>query len=629
MTSFKRKLYIKNYNFMRNTFSALYRFHDFIVFVINCLLIIFSLLIASWIRFEFNLPYNHLIAVLYFIPIAIIVKFFFFYLFKIFHGLWRYVSLNDIVRIFFANLLASLVLFLIVEIGQRKFAVGVSRNVIIIDFMLCFFMKSGSRVFVRLLREKKSIRKHSDIITKTLLVGSAYSSNQLLQAFNESSKQRHFVGIICDELTKGKRLRNVTVLGSKKNISELCQKTHADEILLLPPCSNHNELNEIVNILDKENIQCSLRMVPAYADIADGEFNISMIKDVEIEDLLGRLPIDFNNEKVKKYISGKNILITGAGGSIGSELTRQLAEYNPNRLVLFELSEFNLYQISMEMDSKFPLFEKKYIVGDIRNRENVINALKNNKIDVVFHAAAYKHVPLMEMNVPMAFHTNVIGSNILASACEDACVEKFVLISTDKAVNPTSVMGSTKRLAERTILEKKSYKTTFCAVRFGNVLGSSGSVIPLFKKQIKEGGPLTVTSKNMTRYFMSIPEAVNLVLQAGSIGDNGDIMVLEMGQPMRIYDMARKLIELSGFRPEIDIKIKVTGLRPGEKEYEELLTDTEKVNHTCLNKIFTVKMQPVDRLPQVDVELIKKLIDESNSKKLMKLIKNYIPEFIG
>jgi FlaA1/EpsC-like NDP-sugar epimerase len=352
---------------------------------------------------------------------------------------------------------------------------------------------------------------------------------------------------------------------------------------------------------------------------------VSHIKEVEIEDLLGRKPVKLDRTEVAQFVKGKNIMVTGAGGSIGSELCHQIVSYGPEKLVLFELSEYNLYEINRKLRSLYPDAKLINFIGDVRSEEDVAKALGENNIDVVYHAAAYKHVPLMEENPSMAFKTNVLGTACLAENCEKYKVKRIVMISSDKAVRPTSVMGASKRLAERVILERTSHSTEFVVVRFGNVLDSSGSVIPLFKQQIKDGGPVTVTSENMIRYFMSIPEAVDLVLQAGTIGNDRDIMVLEMGEQVRIYDMAKKLIELSGFIPGKDIEIKIIGMRPGEKEYEELLTDEEKVDRTPFDRIFVLRKDETS-VPPVDITRIKELLKSNDAEKLKALFLEWIPE---
>jgi FlaA1/EpsC-like NDP-sugar epimerase len=332
-----------------------------------------------------------------------------------------------------------------------------------------------------------------------------------------------------------------------------------------------------------------------------------------------------DRDDVADFVKNKVIMITGAGGSIGSELCLQLAAYKPAKIVLFELSEYNLYEISNKFLDLYGNLDCVSVIGDVRIKGDLRSAIADNKVQSIFHAAALKHVPLMEANPAMAIRTNVLGSSNVADVAEELGVEKMVMISSDKAVNPTSIMGASKRLAERIILERAKSDTEFIVVRFGNVLGSSGSVIPRFRQQLKAGGPLTVTSKKIVRYFMSIPEAVDLLLQAAAIGNDRDIMVLEMGEQINIYEMARKLIELSGLEPDVDIEIKITGLRPGEKEYEELLTDEECVDRTPYDRIFVAKKQKTSA-DSIDFEHIISLTDINNPKQIKQQIKKYIPE---
>jgi FlaA1/EpsC-like NDP-sugar epimerase len=382
-------------------------------------------------------------------------------------------------------------------------------------------------------------------------------------------------------------------------------------------------LKKILEDLEERGKKCELRMVPSYTDIADGKISVSNIKEVEIEDLLGRKPVKLDRSDVAKFAEGKCVMVTGAGGSIGSELCHQLASYSPSKLLLFEISEFNIYTISDKLRRNHPDLEIVSTIGDVRRPDDIEEAITKNGVDTIFHAAAYKHVPLMEMNPEMAVRTNILGTANLADVAEKHGIKRVVVISTDKAVNPTSVMGASKRIAERIVLERPPNGTEFVVVRFGNVLGSSGSVIPRFREQLKNGGPLTVTSKNVVRYFMSIPEAVDLLLQAAAIGADRDIMVLEMGEQIRIYDMARKLIELSGLMPDEDIEIKIVGLRPGEKEYEEILTDEEKVDKTASERIYVAKKRE-SKPPPVDLNILREF--RGNAAELRAILAEYIPE---
>ncbi|HPO90061.1 MAG TPA: nucleoside-diphosphate sugar epimerase/dehydratase [Victivallales bacterium] len=597
---------------------------SFFAFITTAMTVTLSLLLAFYLRFEFQFPVKEISSLERAIPIFIIVKLLVFLLFRIYSGLWRYVSIYDMIQIFLANLLASLILFLIVETWHTTYFAGFSRSVIILDFILCFLAMSGKRVLVRVIREQASIEKGGGAI-KTIIVGSASSANTLIHSFSAYRDRREFFGIVSDEIKPNSHIRGVKVLGKFESIANFAEKYLIDEILLLPPYSSPAAIKDVLDKLESKNLKCKLRMLPTYTDIASGVIDVSTIKNVEIEDLLGRKPIKLDNSEVAKFIKGKNVFVTGAGGSIGAELCRQIASYTPAKLIAFDISEFNIYEISKKIKADYPDIEFKAVIGDIRVERHLSNVLAEHQVDIIYHAAAYKHVPIMEENPFMAMETNVIGSANVFNVAEKYNVKRVVIISTDKAICPTSIMGASKRLSERIALERTFKNTEFVVVRFGNVLDSSGSVIPLFKEQIKKGGPVTVTSKNVVRYFMSIPEAVDLALQAGAIGKNGEIMVLDMGEPVKIYDMAKKLIELSGFIPDKDIEIKITGLRPGEKEYEELLTDEEKVHRTPYDRIFVAKKASFNSEP-VSIEKISELVRKNDVKSLIELLKIYIPE---
>ena len=602
--------------------AALFPIRSTLVFISSIFTIILSFLLAFYFRHDFSFSSSEAVYIPRILILVLAVKLLIFFFFRLYEGMWRYVSIFDLSKIFTANLISSLFLISLLKFIRAEFSPGFSLNVLVIDFLLCFLIMSGKRMLARIIRESAARASGGQEI-KTILLGNTESLNHVIQALSASPSRRRIVGALCDEIKIGNSIRGVTVLGNMSSAAKCAEKHDVSEILLLPPFSTPSTIKSILDDLEKRNKKCELRMIPSYADIADGNISVSHIKEVEIEDLLGRQPVRLDRSEVAEFIKDRNIMVTGAGGSIGSELCHQIAAYKPSKLLLFELSEYNLYEISGQLTSKFPDLEVISVIGDVRDAADLEKAIKLHNIDTIYHAAAYKHVPLMEANPAMAIRTNVFGTANLADIAERCGIKRVVIISTDKAVNPTSIMGASKRLAERIVLERKTRGTEFVVVRFGNVLGSSGSVIPRFKQQLKDGGPITVTSKNVVRYFMSIPEAVDLLLQAGTVGKNQDIMVLEMGEQIRIYDMARKLIELSGLIPGKDIDIKIVGLRPGEKEYEELLTDDEKVEKTPYDRIYVGKKRS-KKLPDIDFDELRKVSDDIDS--LKRLLRKLIPE---
>lgn len=464
-------------------------------------------------------------------------------------------------------------------------------------FVMAFFIESlliaGYRLCFRLNRLKGSlhIKNHKKSPVKRLMIiGGGEAGSVIVKELKQSAySEGRAVAIIDDDKTKlGMKLHGVPIVGDSRDIVRVAKEMKIDEIIIAIPSAPKKEINEIYSECSKTD--CKVRILPSIYRLIDGSVSIKMVRDVKIEDLLGRESVKVNLEEIASYLKDKVALVTGGGGSIGSELCRQIANFLPKQLVILDFYENSLYDIQNELKFKHPELNLKCVIGNIREKSRLENVFAEYRPDVVFHAAAHKHVPLMEDNPVEAIKNNVFGTLNMVECADKYNTSRFILISTDKAVNPTSVMGATKRIAEMIIqAAAKSSKTKFAAVRFGNVLGSNGSVIPLFKKQIEQGGPVTVTHPEMTRYFMTIPEAVQLVIQAGAMAEGGEIFVLDMGEPVNIYELARNLIKLSGYKPDEDIKIVFTGLRPGEKMHEELFMKEEILTATKHDKIFIAK----------------------------------------
>ena len=536
------------------------------------------------LRFNFEIPakfYVHLYATIFWVVLVQIAAFI---AFGLYQGMWRFASIPDLKRIIKAIFVAAIAVAAILLMLNP--AVTVPRSVLILDPILLILMMGGSRFAYRAWQEHKLYGVTTKQGTPVLVLGAGEAAISLVKELVRSNEWR-VVGMLDDDKAlHGRELFGVKVLGA---ISQL--KTHIEALniahaIVAMPSAAHQARRTAVLLAQQENL--TILTVPAFDDLMSGRVSISQIRKVEVEDLLGREAVNLDNAGLQHLIQNNTVLVSGAGGSIGSELCRQVLKYKPKQLICLDISEFSLYQLEQELLRDFHAIELIFVTGDVKNELRVQQLLSRYQPKLVFHAAAYKHVPLMEThNVAEALANNVLGTHVLASACMRAEVEKFVLISTDKAVNPTNVMGASKRLAEMVCQSLEGgvkSKTHFVMVRFGNVLGSSGSVIPKFREQIARGGPVTVTHPEITRYFMSIPEAAQLVMQAGLMGKGGEIFVLNMGEPIKIADLAKHMIRLSGFQPD-EIKVVYTGLRPGEKLYEELLADDELTLPTPHSKL--------------------------------------------
>ena len=461
-----------------------------------------------------------------------------------------------------------------------------------------------------------------------MIIGAGEAGSVIVKELeNSQCPNTKAVAIIDDDCYKmGKKLHGIPILGNRNDIMRVAKEKSIDEIIIAIPSAPSQEINKIFTECTKT--RCKVRILPSISHIIDGKVSIKKVRDVQIEDLLGREQVKVDLENIALYLNGKVILVTGGGGSIGSELCRQIASYVPKQLVILDNYENNAYDIKNELNYKYPNLKLKVVIANIRDKQRLDSIFNEYRPQVVFHAAAHKHVPLMEDNPSEAIKNNVFGTLNMAECADKYGVLKFILISTDKAVNPTNVMGATKRIAEMIIQATGRYsKTDFAAVRFGNVLGSNGSVIPLFKKQIEQGGPVTVTHPEVTRFFMTIPEAVQLVIQAGAMAKGGEIFVLDMGQPVKIADLARSLIKLSGYKPDEDIKIVFTGLRPGEKLYEELLLEEEGLMATRHDKIFVAKPIFTDfALLKRELEILYGLLTK-DAEDVINYIPNIVPAY--
>ncbi len=538
---------------------------------------------AFLLRFDLSLPFEYLKYLVYALPIWILVKITVFHVAKLDRGLWRYLSVTDLFRIAFGNVIASAVsLILILFIAPS----GFPRSIYALDLMICFLATSGNRLMLRMMLEVTSnTRSRRGEGKRVFIYGAGDAGVTLLREIRNNSRLLYHVkGFLDDQIDKkGLRLAGVPVLGGGNDVRSLVAKHNIETILIAIPSASGTEMTRILAICHAAGVEC--KTVPGLAEIIDERGLAGQIREVAVEDLLGRNPVRLDETLIRGALEGRVVLVTGAAGSIGSELCRQIARFNPAGIVGFEIAESPLFEIDREMRQKFPMIPFYPEIGSVQNRARLDDVMGQYRPSTIYHAAAYKHVPLMETHVFEAIENNVFGTYNLAMAAAEHGVDDFLMISSDKAVRPTNVMGATKRVAELLLLALQNGRTKYVAVRFGNVLGSNGSVIPIFKKQIAAGGPVTVTHPEMRRFFMTIPEACQLVLQASAIGKGGQICVLDMGQPVKIADLAKNLILLSGLKPNEDIKIEFTGMRPGEKLYEELSTLLEDTVPTSHEKI--------------------------------------------
>ena len=538
----------------------------------------FAWIIAFLLRFNFDIPAVFVQSLWITLAIAVPIQLLFFVQFGLYKGVWRFASIPDLKRIIFSSIAAGVTISALLLMIK---AIITPRSVLLLYPLLLILFIGGSRFVYRAWQEHKlyglTVKQGKPVI----ILGAGEAAVALVKDLSRNEDWQ-VVGLLDDDVAIHKRqLMGVQVLGSIRELPKFAADNRVEHVIIAMPSALNKDRRAAVEIANKANL--NVLTVPAFDDLMSGKVSISQIRKVEVEDLLGREVVSLDNQGLQLQIENHTVLVSGAGGSIGAELCRQILKFKPARLLCFDVSEYALYRLEQELLSIADTIELIFVTGDVKNKQRVERLFSEYQPKVVFHAAAYKHVPLMEThNVAEALSNNVIGTYVLACAALQARVNKFVLISTDKAVNPTNVMGASKRLAEmvcQSINSGNSFKTPFVIVRFGNVLGSSGSVIPKFREQIAKGGPVTVTHPEITRFFMSIPEAAQLVMQAGLMGQGGEIFVLDMGVPIKIAELAKDMIRLSGFQEE-EIRIKYTGLRPGEKLYEELLADDELTQPT-------------------------------------------------
>ena len=547
---------------------------------------------AFLLRFDFRLPELHAIQLIVWLPFLLAIRVASFYAFSLFRGIWRYTSAHDAIQIFKATTLGTLVFTLVLVLFFQTFP----RSVLIIDYVLAMAFVGGARFAIRAFRPPNApLANKDEKPIRVLIVGAGDAGEMLVREIQRKYVGRYeVVGFVDDDRAKlGGHIHGVRVRGRIDELPGVVADAEVDEILIAAPTATGAQMRRMVDLCKQTGAK--FKTIPGLGDLVGGQVTFSQLRPVAIEDLLGRDPVELDMALISRELKGHAIMVTGAGGSIGSELCRQLARFEPAVLVLVERAENALFHVHRELQGRFPSVKLVPCLADVAESKRMDEIFTAHRPTVLFHAAAHKHVPMIEWNPCEAVKNNVLGTRTLADLADRHGVERFVMISTDKAVNPTSVMGTSKRVAEIYVqaLSQRS-KTRFVTVRFGNVLGSNGSVIPIFQEQIAKGGPVTVTHPDMRRYFMTIPEAAQLVMQAGAMGNGGEIFVLDMGQPVKIADLARDLITLTGLKPGEDIEIRFTGLRPGEKLFEELSVDAEHAEKTRHPKIFVGRLRPCD-----------------------------------
>jgi FlaA1/EpsC-like NDP-sugar epimerase len=601
-----------------------------------------SLILAYSIRFSLAIPEKEWARILFLLPWLLPVKVIVFLTMGVYRGMWRYTSIPDAIRLAKASTLATLTLMTALTITARF--EGYPRSVFLADCIFTLFFCGAVRVGIRMLCAKQRSllkfwnRNDSDEIParqlRLLIIGAGDAAANIIREIQGNPRSRYDV-VVCvdDDFRKhGQMLLDVPVRGPINRLLFLANRFQVDEILIAMPSVVGNDMRQIVVTCKASGLP--FKTLPALSSLVDGKVTVSDVREVKYEDILGRTPVQLDWTGIGRYLTGKTVVVTGAGGSIGAELCRQILRFKPAVLVLIDASEFNLYRIEREIRAESHFEALRPVLGRVQDRSLMTNVFDRYRPHAVFHAAACKHVPMVELNPREGVINNVIGSVVMMDVAEEFGVERFVQVSTDKAVRPTNVMGASKRAAEIALQSRVPGKTRFMAVRFGNVLGSSGSVIPLFRKQIQMGGPVTVTHPEITRYFMMIPEACQLILQAGAMGAGGEIFILEMGTPIKIADMARDMIRLSGKVPDQDIQIVYTGLRPGEKLYEELITQGEGIVATAHEKIMVLGRNDkgVDTavLDQRIRDQVARLVTESETfdvARIKAVLKQIVPEY--
>jgi len=603
---------------------ALDKFRKLIMVFIDLLLINLSIFLAFMIRFDWQLVSIPVNPCLYFMLSASIVRITLFAIFGMYQWSFRYASISEAINILKAVTIGSLSLVTIAFFTQRM---SMGRSVLLIDYLICLFLVGTSRFSPRILIKFKQLRYTN--LKRVLIVGAGSAGEMVArELINVRKRIYQPIGFIDDNPTKkNTRIHGIKVLGNTGEIADIVKEYRVEEVVIAIPSVKGELIRDIISHC--ERAEAKFKILPGLHQILTGEVDIKQIRDVKPEDLLGRKVVQINDAEVKSFLQDKTVLVTGAGGSIGSELCRQIVRFNPKQLILYDYNENDIYFLEIELKLKYPYVKFKTIIGDIKDIGLLKYTFAKYRPQAIFHSAAHKHVPLMEENSPAAVKNNVIGTRNFIYAAEHYGVEKFVLISTDKAVNPTSVMGATKRIAEMLIQAKaKNSRTKFMAVRFGNVIGSSGSVVPLFKKQIEEGGPITVTHPEIKRYFMSVNEATQLVLQAGAIGKGGEIFILDMGEQIKIIDLAKNLVTLSGLEIDRDIPIKFIGLRPGEKLHEEILHKIESDKVTKHDRIYVTQSNDFDPVKlRKDIKELERLVNIMAEDKIINKIKEMVPTY--
>lgn len=565
-------------------------------------------------------------SVITYMPINVIVSAIIFWLFKLYTSLWRFASILEFYNIILASFFSSLVMTL----GMYLTGKAIPRSYPFIYLFMVLLCLTGTRFFYRFLRiwHHERIHKREEMPVRTMIVGAGEAGNTIIKELITSKHLNREIPCIIDDDPKkrGTYLHRIPVVGGREMIPAMVEKYTIQEIIIAIPTLSGEERRKLFDICQETG--CKLKALPGIYQIVKDEVKVSMLRQVEIEDLLGREPVQTEMASVMAYVENQIVLVTGGGGSIGSELCRQIALHHPKQLIIFDIYENNAYDLQMELQRKYPKLDLVVLIGSVRDQKRIFSIFENYHPNLVFHAAAHKHVPLMETSPNEAIKNNVMGTFNVAKAADRYKARKMILISSDKAVRPTNIMGASKRICEMVIQEfAQKSSTEYAAVRFGNVLGSNGSVIPLFKKQIASGGPVTVTHPDITRFFMTIPEAVSLVLQAGAFAKGGEIFILDMGEPVKIVDLAKKMIRLSGYSVGKDIDIIFTGLRPGEKLYEELLIDEKHLIKTDNEKIFVCQQELIDiiKLKANMKKLYAAAAEETTD--MRELVREIVPEY--